>query len=48
MQYVSRINRNIFTKDTIWNNKDRLDALVFKLIVVVGAIALVLPWGGQA
>ena len=48
MQYVSRINRNIFTQDTIWNNKDKLDALVFKLIVVGGAIALVLPWGGQA
>ena len=49
MQYaVTRINRNIFTKDTVWNNKDKMDALVFKVCVVLGAIALLLPWGGQA
>lgn len=49
MQYaVNRINRNIFTKDTVWNNKEKMDALVFKICVVLGAIALFLPWGGQA
>ena len=48
MQYVSRINRNIFTKATVWNNKDKMDALVFKICVVVGAIALFLRGGGQA
>ena len=25
----SRFNRNIFTQDSIWNNRDKLDALVF-------------------
>lgn len=44
----SRFNRNIFTRDTIWNNPDKLDALVFKVTVVCGLIALFLPWGGQA
>lgn len=49
MQYaVTRINRNFFTKDTVWNNKEKTDALVFKICVVLGAIALFLPWGGQA
>ena len=48
MQYVSRINRNIFTKDTVWNNKDKMDALVLKACAALGAIALLLPWGGQA
>ena len=27
----TRFQRNIFTKDTIWNNKDKADALVFKV-----------------
>ena len=48
MQYVSRINRNIFTKATVWNNNDKMDALVFEVCAVLGAIALFLPWGGQA
>ena len=48
MQYVSRINRNIFTKDTVWNSKGKMDALVFEVCAVLGAIALFLPWGGQA
>jgi hypothetical protein len=44
----SRFQRNIFTKDTIWNNKDKADALVFKVCMVCCVIALFLPCGGQA
>ena len=44
----TRFQLNIFTKDTIWNNKDKADALVFKVCMVCGVIALFLPWGGQA
>lgn len=46
--FYSRFNRNNFTKDTIWNNKEKADALVFKVCMVCGVIALFLPWGGQA
>ena len=44
----SRFQRNIFTKDSIWNNRDKLDRLVFKICVACSLIALCLPWGGQA
>ena len=43
----SRFNRNIFTKDSLWNNPDKLDVLVFKVTMVCGFIGLCLPWGGQ-
>ena len=44
----TRFPRNILTKETIWNNKDKAAALGFKVFIVCGVIALFLPWGGQA
>ena len=43
----TRIDRNLFTRGSIWNNRDKLDALVLKVSLVCGVIALFLPWGGQ-
>ena len=44
----SRFQRNIFTRNAIWLNRDKLDGLVFKICVAGGLIALCLPWGAQA
>lgn len=44
----TRFQRNIFTKDTIFNNKAKADVLVFKVCMVCGVIGWFLPWGGQA
>ncbi len=41
----SHFNRNIFTRDSILNNRNKLDALVFKVTMVCGLIAIFLPWG---
>ena len=46
--YYSRFNRNIFTRNTIWNNPDNLDKLVLVVLVVAGIAGLCLPWGGVA
>lgn len=43
----TRFNRNIFTRDSIWNNQDKRDALVLKITIVCGIVGLLLPWGGQ-
>ena len=42
-----RFNRNIFTKNTIFNCADKRDALVFKMVLAIGFMSLFLPWGGQ-
>lgn len=46
--YYSRFNRNIFTRNTIWNSPDKLDKLVAVVLVVAGIAGLYLPWGGMA
>ena len=43
-----RFNRHFLTKDSIWNNQDKADALVFKVCMVCGIFVMFLPWGGQA
>ena len=41
----SRFNRNIFTKNTYRNNRDRLDGVVFKVAAICGMLAMMAPWG---
>jgi hypothetical protein len=41
-----RFRRNIFTRSKgIWNDPDRLDALVLKMVIIGGILALFFPWG---
>lgn len=44
---ASQFNRNIFTQNTLWNNPDKMDRLVFVVTVVCGVIGLILPWGAS-
>ena len=46
--FHSGINRNLFAKVPFWSDKDKMDALVFKMTVVGAVLAMFLPWGGQA
>ena len=43
--FQSGINRNLFAKVPFWSDKGKMDALVFKITVVVGLVAMFLPWG---
>lgn len=44
--YYSRFNRNIFTRNTVWNNPDKLDKLVACVLCAAAVAWCVLPWGG--
>lgn len=43
--FQSGINRNLFARVPFWADKDKMDALVFRMTVAGAVLAMFLPWG---